>query len=1710
MKAYVLFIIMFLFQIFSLDAQVTTFPYTESFEIDLGNWHNVSGDDFDWTRINTTTPTSYTGPNSAYNGNYYLFIECDGHLPTQTANLVCDFDFTSLSDPVISFSYHMYGSEMGSIYLDVFDGTIWNNAEWTVSGQQHSSGGAEWTIPTIDLASYGGMSNIQIRFRGSTGNATYHDRGDMAIDYVSVSEKSSTIINTFPYCESFETGWGDWYNVGGDDFDWTRQTGPTPTSYTGPANAHDGSYYLFTECDYHLPSKKAIFVCNFDFTSISEPVVSFGYHMYGNEMGRFKMDVYDGTNWINSVWSAIGQQHASSGAEWTVPTIDLSAYGGMNDIKIRFRGKTGPATYHDRGDMAIDNICVQQKSETIINTFPYCESFETGWGDWYNVGGDDFDWTRQTGPTPTSYTGPANAHDGSYYLFTECDYHLPSKTANFVCNFNFTSISEPVVSFRYHMYGSEMGSFNMDVYDGTSWINSVWSAVGQQHASSGAEWSVPTIDLSAYGGMTDIKIRFRGETGPATYHDRGDMSIDNIYIQQKSETIINTFPYCESFETGWGDWYNVGDDDFDWTRHSGSTPTSYTGPNNACNGSYYLFTECDYHLPSKTTSFVCNFDFTGISDPVISFAYHMYGNEMGSLRMDIQTGSTWTNSVWSATGQQHASGSSEWTIPTIDLATYGGLSDVKIRFRGTTGNATYHDRGDMAIDQICVAQMQESVVGTFPYYESFETGWGDWFNIGGDNFDWTRKTGTTPTSYTGPNAAHDGNYYLFTECDYNLPSKTAYFVCNFDFTSIPDPVLSFAYHMYGSEMGNLRLDIHDGTSWNNSVWLAAGQQHISGEAEWLNPAIDLSAYGGMNDIQIRFRGTTGSASYYDRGDMAIDMVCINSKIESIINTFPYCEGFEDGVGDWTNTGSDDFDWTRRSGTTPTNYTGPALAHEGNYYLFTECDYHLPAKNAIFEANFDFTTLPDPVLSFYYHMYGSEMGTMKVFVNGSIVFNVSQQKHTGSSAEWSQVTIDLSTYGGLNEVEIQFKGTTGSATYHVRGDMAIDQVCIQSLSDFVVNDFPHCESFEAGFGNWYNVGDDNFDWTIRSGSTPTGYTGPTSADDGLNYLYIECDNNLPSRTAVFEGIFDFSLEPAPYLSFGYHMYGSEMGNLRFKVNGTTIWSRSGQQHTSSAEVYTTENIDLSLYAGLPNVKLQFEAVTGTASYHDRGDIAIDLISVMGPCHFWTGAVDNDWDNPNNWETSTIPDQTYDAIIPDVSSGSNNFPVISSNAQCKDLLIYHGGNLTINAGHTFTTKGVSRNLEGANGLIIKSNASGTGSFIDGTPGVQATVERYFTGNLPSWHIISSPISDATANVFLNLYLRRYDEPLNQYIEITDPVTPLEVMEGYILYSYSGTNNRSFSGTLNTGEISRSVSSTTTAPFGWNLMGNPYPSPVDWNLVIPTLSGINNAIYYLDATTGNWLTWNGIAGAGSQFIPPMQGFFVSANTNNSTLTFDNFMRKHEGQNIFYKAESEEMLVIQASGNGFTDKTYVWFDKNTTEGFDGSFDAYKMISDRNDLLPQIYTTSNDVDYSINGLPPTEFLPLGFISKTTGEYSISLGALNNPEPVFLEDLKTGSVTNISQGSYVFSYINGDDPDRFMLYFKNLDSDSDNIQIYSTRNIVKIILPDDETGKADVYDLSGRIILTEPSLKPGMNNFEVINSTGYYMIKVTTRSEVKTIKAFLQ
>lgn len=170
------------------------------------------------------------------------------------------------------------------------------------------------------------------------------------------------------------------------------------------------------------------------------------------------------------------------------------------------------------------------------------------------------------------------------------------------------------------------------------------------------------------------------------------------------------------------------------------------------------------------------------------------------------------------------------------------------------------------VDNILVTEV--APVSNFPNTADFEgVSLGSWRQSVEDNIDFTIHTGPTASSSTGPSAAFEGSYYIYVEATGNY-NQTAFIDLDVDFTSLLSPGVSFAYHMYGASMGELKLQSSlDGTIWNDE-WSRSGDQGT----DWIQESVDLTALQG-NVVKLRFHATTG-ASY--TSDFALDDFCTNS------------------------------------------------------------------------------------------------------------------------------------------------------------------------------------------------------------------------------------------------------------------------------------------------------------------------------------------------------------------------------------------------------------------------------------------------------------------------------------------------------------------------------------------------------------------------------------------------------------------------------------------------------------------------------------------------------------------------------------------------------------------------------------------------------------------------------------------------------------------
>ncbi len=196
-------------------------------------------------------------------------------------------------------------------------------------------------------------------------------------------------ISSFPHITDFETQTSttgnpacngtyllttDWVNVTGDDKDWIPRTGSGQLSTTGPAGDHTTNFgsglYVYTSgwgggtC-FNMVSYLVSPLYNF--TALGQPKIEFYYHMYGNTMGRVALQVSTdgGATWSSDIWYKQGQQQTSKTAAWGYADVDLAAYAGMSNLKLRLKSTSGSSYYTD---MAIDDIKVYQPQNMSITS----------------------------------------------------------------------------------------------------------------------------------------------------------------------------------------------------------------------------------------------------------------------------------------------------------------------------------------------------------------------------------------------------------------------------------------------------------------------------------------------------------------------------------------------------------------------------------------------------------------------------------------------------------------------------------------------------------------------------------------------------------------------------------------------------------------------------------------------------------------------------------------------------------------------------------------------------------------------------------------------------------------------------------------------------------------------------------------------------------------------------------------------------------------------------------------------------------------------------------------------------------------------------------------------------------------------------------------------------------------------------------------------
>ena len=555
-----------------------------------------------------------------------------------------------------------------------------------------------------------------------------------------------------------------------------------------------------------------------------------------------------------------------------------------------------------------------------------------------------------------------------------------------------------------------------------------------------------------------------------------------------------------------------------------------------------------------------------------------------------------------------------------------------------------------------------------------------------------------------------------------------------------------------------------------------------------------------------------------------------------------------------------------------------------------------------------------------------------------------------------------------------------------------------------------------------------------------------------------------------------------------------------------------------------------YAGVTNVSTATKFQLGKSQTANTATLSIDYatIDIAGSYKplqttandYFRSSASGTYGSNNIWESSSDNSTwTYATALPTASATSiavskGNLVTISSNTTSSNMSVKAGGKLTVNAAVTLNTPS----------LTLESNANdGTGTLLNnGTLTATTTnVQQHISGKTgptttDNWWYISSPVTGAKSGVFnpaggSNLF-GFYDEATVAYPQITDNNSTLDIGKGYLVKLGGNDAVYTFTGALNNGDITIHPTRTgiTASKRGFNLVGNPYPSYLDWNAVEKT--NVMNTVWYRTRTNGGLMTFdtfdgsigtdNGKNGIVSQYIPPMQAFWTKVDVDNSngTLVFRNVMCSHQAQALAtnrLRAPStldKHILRLKVSNGINSDVALIVSNSNASDNYD-SYDSPKM-SNENIVIPEIYTLANSEELVINNLnsiSPNKELILGFRPGISTSFTIEAKEISNFDSnikIMLLDKLTGNEKELTLGNpYSFTSDSTPTNDRFSIIFKS--------------NSVTTGFNKEENQNIWVYhNLNNQLIVNCKGVINDQNTVSVFNTTGQELIhqKLTNTS----------
>ncbi len=872
------------------------------------------------------------------------------------------------------------------------------------------------------------------------------------------------------------------------------------------------------EYSYNTPSLNGISCITFEPLQIDAKVVSLispQESLPCGGAGTYDVSVVFGNSGTDTLYN-VAVSYSFDGGAWVNETIDTllpfeeDTFIFSTSVDILSPGSyplivavNTPNDEYSANDTLNSTIVLQPS----YSSFPYLDDFE-GVNEWVSGGTTTFELGTPAG------TSISSAYSGSNSWITNASGYYNNSENGYVESpcFDFTSLDTPIVELAIN-YNTESccdgGYVQVSLDDGNSWItvlpgsqseNWYTSSSGWRGNSNG--WIISKTVLDTLGGKPSVKFRiYFTSDGSVNGYDGFAFDDFKIYDKPQNDLYVNAL----------------------------LAPVS-----GIC---------CATNSESLTVE--------------IGNAGTM-PQDTFDISVSIDGGTTWVTETYNDTILP--SSLLEYTFTQLFDFSTPDTYNVVIAVSNAGDEVPFNDT-------LTVNVIIPQPVTTLPFVEDFETfgttpspgtysnGWSaEPFNS--SSYGWWVGTGSTSSSNTGPNGDHTtgSGMYVYTEASYGNQGDEAiiYSPC-VDFNGAGLLKMSFWYHMYGSAINVLYVEIMTPSHQWITIDSLVGQQQLSSTDEWLKKEVILPD----SICQVRFRAIRGS-SY--EGDIAIDDI----RIEQVPDYDLMLSTILRPVSGCVHTANDTVSVSIVNGGLQdiSSFTVAYSIDSGNTWVTETYSGTLASADTLI---YDFSTTVDLSADGDYYLIA----------------------YVSAASDTIHYNDTLATTLHYYTVELPY--TENFETFST------------SPAPGVLNN------------DWtaYPFNTSSYAWTVNSGTTSSSSTGPDgdhTTGSGI-YLYTEASNGTTGDEAILTSpCLDASnIVGNAVVSFWYHMYGSAINRLYVEYlnsNGEWITADSivGQQQISSSDEW--QNKVMFVPADQLH-KIRFRAIRGS-SY--EGDIAIDDIFI----------------------------------------------------------------------------------------------------------------------------------------------------------------------------------------------------------------------------------------------------------------------------------------------------------------------------------------------------------------------------------------------------------------------------------------------------------------------------------------------------------------------